>query len=191
MQPQDALDDLRAIRLIMERARRASDRTGGWFMVLWGVIWLVGFTGTHILVHLEHYPPINWLWAFLDTVGILGSIYLGVRMGQRTRKISSTIWLLILLWWLALAAFDAVLIWKLRLYTDWPNFALLMVLTIALGYIQFGLFTHWAISAIGLFIGVLAVALATWLPEYFSLGVALLGGGALIGGGIGFLRRGE
>lgn len=191
MQPQEALDDLKAIRQIMERARRASDGFGGWFMVLWGAIWLVGFTGTHILIHLKRYPPINWLWAFLDTVGILGSIYLGIRMGQRARTKSSSLWVPLLLYWLALVAFDGVLIWRLRLYTDPLNFPLLMVLTIALGYIQLGLFIYWGISVIGLFLGLLALALATWLPEYFNLGVALLGGGALIGSGIGFLRWGE
>lgn len=191
MQPQDALDDLRAIRAIMERARRASDGFGGWFMVLWGAIWFIGFSGTQILLHLRNESGISWLWLVLDTLGVLGSIYLGVRMGQRARKVSSTLWLPVLLWWLALAAFDGVLIWRLRLYTDWPNSVLLIVLTIALGYVQFGLFTHRAISAIGLFIGLLAVAMATWLPEYFNLGVAFLGGGALIGGGLWFLRRGE
>ncbi|MBC7227140.1 MAG: hypothetical protein H5T61_07890 [Thermoflexales bacterium] len=191
MQPQNALDDLRAIRQIMERARRSSDGFGGWFMVLWGAIWLVGFTGTHFLVRINRALSVNWLWMFLDTLGVLLSIYLGIRMGQRARTRSSSLWLPILLWWLALAAFDGVLIWKLRLYTEGLNFAFLMVLTIALGYIQFGLFTHWAISVIGLFIGLLAVVMATWLPESFNLGVAFLGGGALIGGGIGFLRQGE
>ncbi len=127
----------------------------------------------------------------LNLLGVLGSIGLGVWMGRRASKISSTIWLPILLWWLALAAFDAVLIWRLRLYMDGPDFAFLIVLTIALGYIQFGLFTHWSISAIGLFIGLLAVFTATWLPEYFNLGVAVLGGGALIGGGLWFPHRGE
>lgn len=191
MQPQDALDDLRAIRQIMERARRASDGFGGWFMVLWGVIWLVGFTGTHILTQTRFEPLIGRLWLVLDTLGILGSIYLGVRMGRRARTLSSTLWLPMFLWWLVLLAFDGVLIWKFRLYTSVADMVLLLVLTIALGYIQFGLFTHWAISVIGLFIGLLAVVMATWLPEYFNLGVAFLGGGALIGGGIGFLRRRE
>lgn len=191
MQPQDALDDLRAIRQIMERARRTSGQPGGWFMVLWGIIWLLGFTGTHILVQTGREPLIQWLWTPLNLLGVLFSIGLGVWMGRREQRVSSAIWLPILLWWLALAAFDAVLIWRFRLFTDGSHIAFLIVLTIALGYVQFGLFTHWAISAIGLFIGLLATVMATWLPEYFNLGVALLGGGALIGGGIGFLRQGE
>lgn len=60
MQPQDALDDLRAIHQIMERAPRTSNGTGAWFMVLWGAIWLVGFTGTHILVQTGREPLIQW-----------------------------------------------------------------------------------------------------------------------------------
>jgi len=190
MQPQDAMDDLKAIREIMERARRTSDGFGGWFMVLWGVIWFLGFTGTHILLHLQREQASNWLWALLDSLGILGSIYLGIRMARRARTRSSTLWGSILLWWLSLAAFDGALIWKFQLYTNGLHMALLIVLTIALGYVQFGLFTHWSISVIGLFLGLLAVVLATWLPAYFNLGIAVLGGGALIGGGLWTLRYG-
>jgi len=190
MQPQDAMDDLKAIRQIMEQARRASDGFGGWFMVLWGVIWFLGFTGTHILLHLQREQAINWLWTPLNTLGILGSVWLGIRMAQRARTKSSTLWAPLLLYWLALAAFDGVLIWQLRLYTNGLYVALLIVLTIALGYIQFGLFTHWSISVIGLFLGLLAVVLATWLPAYFNLGIAVLGGGTLIGGGLWVLRYG-
>ena len=190
MQMQDAIDDLKAIRQIMERARRASDGFGGWFMVLWGVIWFIGFTGTHVLVRLQRQEATIWLWAPLNTLGVLGSIYLSIRMAQRARTKSSTLWAPLLLYWLALAAFDGVLIWQLRLYTNGLYVALLIVLTIALGYIQFGLFTHWSISVIGLFLGLVAVAMATWLPEYFNLGIAILGGGALIGGGLWAIRYG-
>jgi len=182
------MNDLRAIRQIMERARRASDGFGGWFMVLWGVIWFLGFTGTHALVRLQRDEAIIWLWAPLNTLGILGSIYLGIRMAGRARTKSSSLWTSILFWWLALAAFDGVLIWQFRLYTNGLHMALLIVLTIALGYIQFGLFTHWSISVIGLFLGLLAVVLVTWMPAYFNLGFAVLGGSALIGGGLWVLR---
>jgi len=190
MQPQDAMDDLKAIRQIMERVRRTSDGFGGWFMVLWGVIWFLGFTGTHILLYLQREDAINWLWTPLNALGVLGSVWLGIRMAQRARTKSSTLWVPLLLYWLALAAFDGVLIWQLRLYTNGRHMALLIVLTIALGYIQFGLFTHWSISAMGLFLGLLAVVLVTWLPAYFNLGFAVLGGGALIGGGLWILRYG-
>jgi len=188
MQPNEAMNDLRAIRQIMERARRTSDGFGGWFMVLWGAIWFLGFVGTHILLHFQRDEAINWLWTPLNTIGILGSIYLGIRMARRARTRSSTLWTPLLLYWLALAAFDGVLIWQFRLYTNGLHMALLIVLTIALGYVQFGLFTHWSISVVGLFLGLVAVAMATWLPEYFNLGIAILGGGALIGGGFWALR---
>ncbi len=190
MQPQDAMDDLKAIRQIMERVRRTSDGFGGWFMVLWGVIWFLGFTGTHILLYLQREDAINWLWTPLNALGVLGSVWLGIGMARRARTKSSSLWSNILFWWLALAAFDGVLIWQFRLYTNGLQMALLIVLTIALGYIQFGLFTHWSISVIGLFLGLLAVVLATWLPAYFNLGIAVLGSGALIGGGLWVLRYG-
>lgn len=190
MQPQDAKDDLKAIREMMERVRRTSDGFGGWFMVLWGAIWFLGFTGTHILTGLQQEEAIKWLWILFDSLGALGSIYLGIQMARRARTKSFTLWAHVLLYWLALAAFDGVLIWQFRLYTEGLRIVLLIVLTVALGYIQFGIFTHWSISLIGLGIGLLAIVLAMWLPDYFNLGFAVLGGGALIGGGLWALRYG-
>jgi len=71
------------------------------------------------------------------------------------------------------------------------DIGLLILLTIALGYFQFGLFTHWIISGIGLFIAVISVGAALLLPGYFGLVMALLGGGVLIVTGLWFVRQGK
>ena len=44
MDQNQAIDDLKAIRQIMDRARRTSGGGGGWFMVLWGIILFIGFS---------------------------------------------------------------------------------------------------------------------------------------------------
>ncbi len=191
MQPHDeALDDLKAIRQIMERARRTSDGFWGWFLVLWGAIWLVGFLSTGLLARAQREAVIPWVWAPLNAFGVIGSILLSLQMARRARTKSSTIWWPFMLWWFAMMVFDQLLVWFLPI-REGHQIAILIVLTIALGYFQMGLFTHWLLSAIGAFIGALAVLTAVFMPQYVGLAMAVLGGGALIGGGLWALRRAE
>lgn len=95
-------------------------------------------------------------------------------MYHRTRNLSSVI----LLFWL----------FPVR---SGQQIGLLIILTVALAYFQIGLFTHWLLSAMGLFIGALAVGATLLAPQYFNLAMAVLGAGALIGGGLWFLRQEE
>lgn len=188
MQPNDALNDLKAIRQIMERARKASDGFGGWFMVLWGAIWLIGFSGTHFLIQNHQEALIPWLWLPLNAGGFIASFYLGIQMSRRTQVRSSLLWKSILFWWLALGGFDLLLIWLLPVRGE--QIPLLIILTFALGYFQFGLFIHWSISAVGVFISLTAAAAALLFPDWLNLAIAVLGGGALIGTGLLAVRYG-
>ncbi len=189
MRPEQASDDLRAIREIMERTRRALGGHGGWFMVLWGVIWVLGFTATHIFLRQGMERAVNFTWGGLNGVGVAISIGLGVH-AQRHQRYRSILWRAILLWWLALAVFDVLIIWLFGL-TEGQKIALLILLTIALSYFLFGLFTHWAISAIGTFLAVLSIVAALLFPSYFDLAVGILGGGVLIASGVWFVRQGR
>jgi hypothetical protein len=123
MEPDRALDDLKAIRQIMERTRRATGGYGGWYMVLWGAVWFVGFLGTQFLPD----EAVAWLWPVLDVIGAAGSVWLGVRMGRRG-GVYSPIWRPMLLYWLALIVFDGLLFWLLGLDPG-PDLALLITLT--------------------------------------------------------------
>lgn len=190
MQPHEPLDDLRAIRQIMERARRASDGFAGWFMVLWGIIWFLGFTGTDVLIRIDRMELISWCWLVLNSLGLVGSLYLAIQMAQRARVKSSPLWHQFLLWWCALVLFDLLLFWLFPVRSG-QQIGLLIILTVALAYFQIGLFTHWLLSAMGLFIGALAVGATLLAPQYFNLAMAVLGAGALIGGGLWFLRQEE
>ena len=180
-----ASDDLKTIRQIMERTRRGGGKTGGWYLILWGAIWFVGFLGTQFLPD----ETVAWLWPVLNILGAAISVWLGVRMGRRG-GVRSTIWQFTLLYWLALLVFDGLLFWLLDLDPG-PDLGLLITLTFALGYFQFGLFIHWAISGIGVLIAALAVGAAVLLPDYFCLTLAVLGGGLLMGSGLWLVRSGE
>jgi len=130
---------------------------------------------------------INWMWAGLNGAGALLSAWLGRRFQRRT--VRSTLWRAILLWWLALAVFDGLLIWRFGL-TQGEDVILLIILTVALGYVLFGLFSHWAISLIGLSFAALSVVMSLFFAAYFYLAFAFLGGGILIAGGVWFVRQG-
>lgn len=179
-----ASDDLKIIRQMMERTRRESGEHGGWhIMVLWGAVWFFGFLGTQFLPD----EVIAWLWPVLCILGAAVSVWLGVRVGRRG-GVHSSVWRLILLWWSPLFVLDVLLIWLFRLY-DGRDLTLLIVLTVAVGYFQVGIFSHWTISGIGTLIAALAVGTAVLLPEYLFLAMAFLGGGGLIGCGLWFIRH--
>jgi hypothetical protein len=146
-----AIDDLKAIRQIMDRARRISGGGGGWFMVLWGIILFIGFSGSQFLPDVY----IGGMWAVLNILGMVISVWLGIRIGRRSNIYSSSIWRSVLLWWLSLGVFDVLLVWLFRLSDR--DLALLAIMTVALGYVLFGLFTHWSISAVGSLMAILAV----------------------------------
>ena len=180
-----ALDDLRVIRQVMERTRRATGRQGGWFMVLWGAVWFVGFLGNQFL------PAENAgiLWAVADIAGDIGSIWIAAR-SRRQQRLSSTIWRPLLFWFISLLVFDGLLIWLFDLQPG-RDIAVLILLTIALNFVQIGVFATWKLSLIGLLIAALTVGSVLLFPAYFNLIMAFLGGGLLIVSGFRALRREE
>jgi len=175
-------DDLRAIRQIMERTRKTAGRGGGWIMVLWGGIWFVGFLCSQFVQS----NAIAWVWAVLNSLGMGGTIWLALR--TRGKGVSTPFWRPIVFWWVSLIAFDFLLVWLLRVGTG-GDLLLLILLTLALGYVQFGLFTHWMISAIGVVLAALAVGATLLIPGYFYLAMGVLGGGVLAGTGLWFVRQ--
>lgn len=183
MDPEQAVDDLKTIRQIMERTRRATEGSGGWFMVLWGIIWFLDFAAAQFLADRG-----GWVSVVLNPIGMAITIWLAVRMERQGG--TRTVWSLILFWWLSLTVFGVLVALLFHLNTG-RDLVLLIALLVALGYVQFGLFTHWVISATGVLIAALTVVAAVLLPGYFFLAVAIAGSGALIGSGLWFVRRGR
>jgi hypothetical protein len=179
-----AADDLRAIRHVMERTRASAGRHGGWFGVLWGAIWVVGFLCSQYLPG----ETAGWIWAVLDTTGGVATALIGARVARS--GVSSPVWRPILLFFLALIAFDGLLVWLLEISSP-RDVALLITLTVALTFVQAGLFTNAGMSLIGLLVAALAVGATLLVPDYFFLAMAVLGGGLLFASGFYLLRSGE
>ncbi len=182
MDTERALDDLKIIRQIMKRTRRREGKIAGRIMILWGAIWFTGFLGNQFL-------PSNttaWLWPVLDTIGAVVSVGIEIRAGRRN-DVHSPVSLSMLLYWLALFTFDGLLLWLFHLHTS-RDLTLLFTLSVALAFVQLGIFTYWAISGIGVLIAVFVTAAVILLPGYLDLVMALLGGGLLVGSGAWLMR---
>jgi len=169
--------------------RRAEERqTANWasacLRIMWGTVWSSGFLAVQFASHKVG----NWILVGLISVGALASVILFLSQRQALAAAPHT--RLLALGWLGLALFDDLLcrcfgISALR------DQVLLVTLTIALGLFLFGLFLSWRFSAAGSALALLVAGAATFLPAYFYLIVALISGGALIGSGVGLLRRRE
>lgn len=176
-------DDLKTIRAIMERTRRTAGGYGGWFMVLWGVIWFVGFLGNQFVPG----RLLGWFWLGLTSLGSVASAVIGARTGRRA-GVRSPVWRPIVLWLVAMVAFVGLIAWQLRLRTT-RDVALLIVLTVALTYVQVGLFSHWSIIVVGAVLAALTVAVELLVPDYFFVVMAFLSGGLLVASGLWFVRQ--
>jgi hypothetical protein len=140
-------------------------------MVIAGVMWLIGFTGSQ-------FPPdkyVGRMWLVLNTGMIAAMVWTAIRWGQRG-SLKSSLWGGIFLFWLSLGIFDALIVWLFDV-NEGTRIGLLALLTVALGYALMGILFHWLIATVGILIAVFTVGAFFLLPDYFTLTMAILGGG--------------
>ena len=178
----EALKELQTIRQMMQMTRHTIQRAGaGQFMVLWGVVWLLGFGGQQFLSPVAS----GWTWMVLDLLGGVGSVVLGARLG---RRMQSRVGGRVGLWWLALLAYGVLLVWVLKLSAA-NQVTLVITLFAAMGYVLTGIMLSGMITLLGVLLTLLALLGYYFLPAYFSLWMAIFGGGTLIGSGLWVMRR--
>jgi hypothetical protein len=179
MNDKQVLNDLKAIRQIMDRTRQSASGESGWFSVTGGMMWLIGFLGQQFLP--EHLA--GWVWLIGNTTGVLIIVWLWVRLTRRGQA-SSPVMRSIMLAWLALGIFAVVFVWLFEVRTI-PQILLLVLVATALGVTQIGLlFSYWPFSVAGVGIAAATASAYLLIPDYFFLVAALLGGGLLIGAGL-------
>jgi hypothetical protein len=179
-----ALDDLKVIRQVMERTVRSAGGFAGQQLVLWGIIWFIGFLGNQYLPQ----EMLGWFWFALTGAGAAGSAWIGVRQGRR-QGVRLPIWQPVALYLVGPVVFVVLIVWLFGLDTT-RDVALLIVLTVAMCYFQVGVFYRRSISVVGAALAALAVGATVLLPDYFFLVMAFLSGGLLVGSGLWFMRRG-
>jgi hypothetical protein len=173
----EAEEALDAIQAMMQKTRRSFSSSGAYmFLIVWGVIWLLGFLGSQFLsLHIAGYA-----WMVLDTLGGILSAVLGIRMGRGVRRSSPTtsgkriaaFWLLLFFFCIAAVA----VAWP----ADGKQLAMYIILFVMVGWIAMGLLLSFASVWPGLIITALALIGYFQLPGIFYLWMAILGGGGMI-----------
>jgi hypothetical protein len=81
MNEQDARDDLRLIREMLEKTRRATAESGTLF-IFWGIWLILALVGNYTLVYLHRYGWIWVNWAFFGFGGWVVSAVYHIRRGR-------------------------------------------------------------------------------------------------------------
>ena len=184
MEYDDALKEIKQIKRAIRSSAAGSGREAGWFFVLQGTVWLVGFMITQFFPEAIHIA-----WLILNSFAGAMTIVLAILL--TTRKATHFvpgIWLKIVLGTAGFAAFGLVIGLEFEI-SEPRQITLLIVMLGALCYFAFGLVTNPILSVMGAVLGT-GVALGNFLiPEWFFLLVSLFGGGTLITSGIYVLTR--
>lgn len=181
VQPQEAATTLRVIEHTQHYSAKAYRyQKASPHLFLWGLIWMAGYGATFA------WPEASWIWFVLMPIGIPGSFWISWRAGAE-RSRSYAVWrvaLTLLALSLFLSAFFVILPPKSPVQID-----ALLPLLIALWYVLLGIWRHAErMALLGLALGILTLGGYFWLPQYFLLWMAGVGGGALILGGF-WLRK--
>ena len=182
--PSEAEQALAAIQIMMKKTRRAISSSGAYgFLIVWGIIWLLGFMGSQFL----RQEIAGYSWIVLDSLGGIASAILGIRMNRAVRSPSSAasgkriafFWLLLFLYCVATAAVS----WP----ADGRQLSMYIILFVMVGWLAMGLLLSFASILPGLAITALALISYFLLSDVFYLIMAVLGGGGMIALGL-FIR---
>jgi len=176
----EAADTLRDIGRTEQRSSHAYGyERAAPFLILWGVIWFVAYGATDLIPQVS-----QWAWPVLAIVGMAISFWMGVR--QQTSGASKYAWR-----WLALMAAITAFITATFLVLKPVNgmqIGAFVPLIVALIYIVAGLWLGFRMLVTGVAIGALTLVGYLYVPQHFGLWMAVVGGGALVLGGV-WLRR--
>jgi hypothetical protein len=173
----EAEEALDAIQAMMQKTRRSFSSSGAYmFLIVWGVIWLLGFLGSQFLsLHIAVYT-----WMVLDILGGILSAIIGIRMNRGVRSPSSSssgkriaiFWMLLFLYCVASIAVS----WP----ADGKQLAMFIILFTMVGWLAMGLLLSF--TSIWPAVTITALALVGYflLPGIFNLWMAILGGGGMI-----------
>ena len=175
--PNEAEEALAAIQNVTKKTRRSIANSGAHiFLILTGIVWLVGFLATQFLTG----AIVAYIWIGMSVLGSVLSIPLGARTGRRVRGPSTAayakriglFWLLLVFYCLATIAVAGPL--------DGKQVGILILLFVMIGQLSMSLLLSFA--AVWWTLPVTALALVGYflLPGIFYLWMALLGGGGMI-----------
>jgi hypothetical protein len=175
--PNEAEEALAAIQRVTQKTRRSIASSGAYiFLILTGIIWLVGFLSTQFLTG----EIVGYIWIGMSILGSALSIPLGTRMGRRVRGPSTAAYAKrIGIFWLLLVFYGIAAIAIAR-PTDGKQVTMFIILFIMVGQLAMGLLFSFSSTWWALPITALALVGYFLLPGIFYLWMAILVGGGMI-----------
>jgi hypothetical protein len=186
IKPSEAESALASIRETEDQMRKAMNASGGGYqMLIWGVIMMIGYTLNQFADHLSM-AVVAGTWIVLSVLGNAVSVAIGVRMARKFHsplgaRIGAMLPIFILFG--VVAAFFV--------HTAGPReINLLIYLLVMLWLAMMGLWVKLSLLWISLIFTGLMLFGYMVLPDYFFLWLGIVGGGAMIGSGL-FLLSGR
>jgi hypothetical protein len=179
--PHEAEEALAAIKTVTQKTRHSIASSGSYiFLVITGIIWLVGFLATQFLSG----DVVAYIWIGMSLVGSAVSIPLGLRMGRRVRAPSTaTYGKRIGIFW-GLLVFFCVAILAVAQPLNGKQQTLIIILFIMIGQLAMGLIFSFSSTWWALPIAALALVGYFLLPGIFYLWMGILVGGGMIALGL-------
>ena len=170
---QEAQESLAEIENVILQTRKEIARSGASYsLILWGVIWVLGFSGSQFFPHIS-----GWLWLALVFIGFVVMWILTKKsafLHPTSRRVH--------LGWLILVAY--MMFWNILLHAD-EREGLAFCSTVCMcGYVICGLWLGRFLVWLGLIVTALTVVGFFLLPVWFPLWMAITGGGSLILSGL-------
>lgn len=184
--PEEAQASLNDIRNLTTKVS-AVHHFWAYYMLLWGIVWTLGFLATQFEPQL-----VNWIWGIMILAGMIGSAVLGITQGGQMRAVpgSQTAFL-----GSRFGIFNGVLyafaiLWLIVFSLTPLQVAMLWITVTMFSSIIAGIWMRVPVS-IWLGVGVTIMSLLGYylLSHYFWLWVAVFAGLPLVGMGIYGLRQ--
>jgi len=186
MDEKDALKDIADIKALMRGTTTRLNRNAGWFFIVWGLTWTIGFIITQFIGN-----DARFVWPVLNILSIGLSVYLGRRFfGKRGEHRIPGLGRRVVLIFVGTTIFG-VMVGVLFDISSAEGITLLVVLLSGLCYFMAGIVGPAKNLYLGLLLWAAALVGRLAFPSYLSLIVAIVGGATFLGLGISFLLRRE
>lgn len=183
----EALEHLAHIKTITKVEKDRYGKKTGPYFIIWGLIWLIGFTMT--ATNLQEF--IFWVWLGLSIVGWTFTIILWFRQEHDT-PIPSFLQTQLSYVWGSFAIIIVIFIFLMstKLLAFSGTYLLLyMVLLAVIMYALLSIVLGKELLFMAIWLGLLAAISFTWFQSYMNLIYAVIGGGSLIITGLLLLRQ--
>jgi len=156
------------------QTKKAVGHFVGYILMMWGVIWAIGFTATQFSPHVA-----GWYWAALNTIGTIGTwLIISQSKSKFNRQVGGRLFLALVI----LSCY--AILWGFMLHPS-GHAGMAFYLTVGTcAYVMMGLWLSRVLLWLGLIVTGLTLAGLYLLPDWFALWMGITGGGALILSGL-------